>query len=133
MPDPTPYDPDSPPSSAEWRGASEADRLQRVIAFHRAHPIKAGSVQAHAGIHVIVENQLAKPHQATVKALARLQQAGLSRHEAVHAIGSVYAKEIYGVLRNQGRPAAQDDDPQARIDAAIDAIDAQAWLNAHSD
>jgi hypothetical protein len=34
-----------------------------------------------------------------VKTLARLQREGLSRHDALHAIGSVLAENLYELMR----------------------------------
>jgi hypothetical protein len=40
--------------------------------------------------HVIVENQAAQGLETPVRrTLARLQAEGLSRHDAVHAVGSI--------------------------------------------
>ncbi len=127
------YDPDFPLPSSEWLNMSESERLQRVTQYHTVNRIKAGSVQAHAAFHVTVENQIAMGQDSTVKAMARLQKDGLPRHEALHAIASVIAKQVYGVLRSPPGADDQSSDLQALLDSAIDALDAQAWLDSHSD
>lgn len=55
----------------------------------------------HALVHVVVENQLAAgdPKEARA-ALARLRKAGLSRHEALHAIGEIVAVDLFAVMRD---------------------------------
>jgi len=63
----------------------------------------------HAMMHVIVENQLALGDPPETRAtLERLLAAGLSRHAAVHAVGSVVAEALWKVLRDHAtfdRPA----------------------------
>ena len=58
----------------------------------------------HITVHSIVENQLAdgNPPQVDV-VLKALTLQGLSRHEAIHRIGSVLSEEIFHILKD-GRP-----------------------------
>ena len=54
----------------------------------------------HALMHVIVENQVAIDDPPEVRpTLKRLLDAGLSRHEAIHAIGSVVAEALFKVMK----------------------------------
>ncbi len=55
----------------------------------------------HVTIHTTIENQLAigQPPE-TGQAVEVLMQQGLSRHEAIHRVGTVLAEEIYGVLKD---------------------------------
>ena len=54
----------------------------------------------HALMHGIVENQLAARDPAEVATtLERLMVAGLSRHEAIHAIASVVAEALFKVAK----------------------------------
>jgi len=55
----------------------------------------------HVTIHMTIENQLAigQPPE-TGQAVEVLMQQGLSRHEAIHRVGTVLAEEIYGVLKD---------------------------------
>jgi hypothetical protein len=46
-------------------------------------------------MHVTVENQLAEHHPAATDAMNRLVADGLRRHDALHAIGSVLAEELF--------------------------------------
>ena len=56
----------------------------------------------HALMHVIVENQLASGDPREVRAtLEQLCGAGLTRHEALHAVGSVMAEAIWAVTQTQ--------------------------------
>jgi hypothetical protein len=96
------YDADRAPDPAGWTSASEGDRLAAVEAHHRAlaapHPA-VRQPRLHAAVHLVVENQLAagEPPQ-TRRALDRLVRGGLSRHDAIHALGSVVASSVHGAL-----------------------------------
>jgi hypothetical protein len=48
----------------------------------------------------VVENQLALGEEVVVETLARLQTEGLSRHDALHAIGSVLAADLYELMQD---------------------------------
>ncbi len=92
------YDPDNP-TTADWLELDEAERIELVSSYHRHKKIRLPNAQLHAVIHVIVENQLALGETVVVDTLARLQSEGLSRHDALHAIGSVLAEDLYELLR----------------------------------
>jgi len=92
------YDPDNP-TAADWLELDEAERIELVSSYHRRKKIRLPNAQLHAVIHVIVENQLALGETVVVDTLARLQSEGLSRHDALHAIGSVLAEDLYELLR----------------------------------
>jgi hypothetical protein len=92
------YDPDNP-TTADWLELDEAERIELVSSYHRRKKIRLPNAQLHAVIHVIVENQLALGETVVVDTLARLQSEGLSRHDALHAIGSVLAEDLYELLR----------------------------------
>jgi hypothetical protein len=56
----------------------------------------------HVVTHQIVENQIASNNPPeTAQSLARLMQQGLTRHEAVHEIGSVLARDIFEIMKSQ--------------------------------
>jgi hypothetical protein len=56
--------------------------------------------EAHATIHVIVENQIAAGDETPAReTLGRMIREGLDRHDAIHAIGNVlvgYMQELAG-------------------------------------
>ena len=96
------YDPDVAPNSSAWRALDEAERLVAVRDYHRRTKQPRGeSPDAHAAIHVGVENQLADKHPAATRAMSRLLEEGLDRHDAIHAIGSVLAGEMYQMLKTE--------------------------------
>jgi hypothetical protein len=56
----------------------------------------------HIQIHATVENQLEQDSPAGVREIVEeLLGRGISRHDAVHAVGSVLIQEIYGILKEQ--------------------------------
>lgn len=95
--------------------SSQEERAQRrrhAIAKEHAenpHPhLELKRLKAHLLIHDMVEQQLEAGHPSEVlDALRRLTGGGLSRHEAVHAIGALVAKEAFAMLRDK-RPFDED-------------------------
>ena len=98
----TKYDPEVDQPADRWLSTGEADRIAAVEAYHRHQRIHSPRPTLHATVHTIVENQLVLGEQVVIEALARLRSEGLTRHEAVHAIGMVLAEQIYDVLKDQG-------------------------------
>ena len=93
------YDPLRAPDPREWQSVDEAQRISLVKAYHRRTRAKLPDAQAHATIHVIVENQIAMGDEIPVRAtLERLMREGLDRHNAVHAIGCVLTNHLQHVL-----------------------------------
>jgi hypothetical protein len=93
------YDPGIPPPSADWLHTDEGERIEQVSSYHRRNNIHLPNDRLHAVIHVVVENQMALGETVVVETLARLQSEGLNRHDAVHAIGSVLAANLYELMR----------------------------------
>ena len=121
----TSYNPESPPAPGEWLQLPEHERVRIVATYHMVHRLKSGSAKAHAALHAIVENQAATGFGPTVRALARLQRQGLSRHEAVHAVGSVVSGFMFAAMNS---PTQTDSHAlQSAINSRIDALDAQSW------
>lgn len=118
------YDPDKTPDPREWLALDEQERIQLARNYHQAARIKMPSVKAHAAIHAAVENQIAIGFGPSCRALERLQKEGLTRHEAIHAIGSVLAAFIQELSTSE---VASQDDFQARMVTAIEALTAAKW------
>jgi hypothetical protein len=117
------YDPDIPAPGDDWLRLEERQRVVLVEGYHRDArvPLPKSARTPHAVLHVIVENQLAKNDERVASAVTRLMGQGLTRHEAIHAIGTVIAGITYD-LRNLG------DAPDAvreRYYAAIDGLSVQ--------
>ena len=84
------YDPDRAPDPKLWLAADEQDLMDVVARWHDRARIRIPNPRAHAALHVMVENQAAMLAETPVaEAIKRLMGEKLSRHEALHAIGSV--------------------------------------------
>jgi hypothetical protein len=120
------YDPEVAPDSREWIALDESERLLLVEEYHRDARISMPrrARRLHATMHTIVENQLALEDQTIVRAtLQRLMEAGLTRHEAIHAVGSVLAEHIYDLLHTQSLPA----EGHAPYYAALQQLTIEKW------
>jgi hypothetical protein len=117
------YDPTVPPDPDAWLQLDEAERIEAVLRYHKRVGIRVGSRRAHAAFHTIVENQIAEGLRSTCDAMDRLQQEGLDRHDAIHAVGSVLAGHIHGAL------AGKREVDQQEYDEELDALTAAAWLD----
>ena len=125
------YDPEMEPVGAVWLEIDEGERLLLVEEYHRDARIALPkrSRRLHASMHVIVENQLALNDDPVVRALARLMKEGLSRHDAVHAIGSVVAENIHDLLKQEDSP----DTVRVRYYAAVERLTAATWRASSDD
>ena len=119
------YDPEVAPIPEDWLSLDEHERVLIVEDHHRSAGIKLPNANVHAAIHTIVENQIAEQYDPTVRAMARLRKEGLSRHDALHAIGSVAAELFFDVLNTkyQGNANAV----QAEYSAAVERLSAKIW------
>jgi len=115
------YDPDIAPSAPLWLSLEEARRIALVEEYHDATALP--NARVHAAIHTAVENQIAMNLPSVVAAVARLQAQGLDRHDTVHAIGSVLATHMWGLLR--GNISAGD--PTAEYFAELDELTVESW------
>jgi len=119
------YNPECMPEPASWLELDEQERIVLVETYHRVARIKLPNVTAHAALHAIVENQIALNLDPVVRAMHRLGKEGLTRHDAVHAIGSVVAEHLFDMLKtNQNDDAAA---LQARYYAAVERLSAASW------
>ena len=119
------YNPDTSPVPTDWLGSDEGERIELVSAYHRRQKIKLPNSQLHAVIHVVVENQLALGDEMVVKTLARLQGEGLSRHDALHAIGSVLAENLYELMQEGD---ASTGESYQRYLERLQRVTAKNWL-----
>ena len=121
------YDPDKAPDPRDWLAGDEARRIDLVSAYHHRAGIRLPSLKGHSTLHVIVENQLATGEPAVVEALERLQQEGLTRHAAVHAIGSVLLEHLNWLMQ-QPEVATE---PNTRYFNRLEKLTAAGWLAGH--
>ena len=119
------YDPSIAPEPEAWLDLDESERIGLVQDYHRKQRIKLPNLKMHAVFHAIVENQLAEGVESVVRAMSRLNAEGLSRHDALHAIGSVLAEALHDSINmNADAPPGA---AQARYDAAVERLTAAEW------
>lgn len=118
------YDPERAPDPEEWLALDEQERIFLVEHFHRDARIKLPSITAHAAFRAIVENQIAEGLESVVRAMERLTKQGLTRHDAVHAIGSIVAAHMQELFKTKDAATSQ-----ARYNAAVERITAKSWRN----
>lgn len=116
------------PDPELWLAADESQKLAAIEAHHRALGVDLPNAGLHAMMHAIVENQLAADAPAEARAtLDRLVAAGVARHEAVHAIGSVVADAVWSAQRGH---AIVDRDAMV---AALARLDPDDWRDGEPD
>lgn len=118
------YDPDVAPLASEWLALDEGERLLLVERYHEREDPELPNVRLHASIHVIVENQLAEGFPASRAAFERVRKGGLSRHDAIHAVGSVVAEHLAKLL-DAGKG---EGDPNVALERALNELTAEKWL-----
>ena len=118
------YDPDTSPNATDWLETDEGERIELVSSYHRRKKSRLPNAQLHSVIHVVVENQLALGESIVIETLARLQGEGLSRHDAVHAIGSVLAADLYELMQESSEAAG---DAYHRYLERLQALTAKSW------
>jgi uncharacterized protein YoaH (UPF0181 family) len=121
------YDPEVQPNAESWLELDEQQRISLAEAFHRRAKIDLPNVKAHATFHAIVENQLALGLASVVRAIPRLMNQGLSRHDAVHAVASVLADQLYEQASLKTEDTAEV--VNARYEAAVEQLTAKSWIS----
>ncbi|MFB9127639.1 hypothetical protein E2553_41795 [Paraburkholderia dipogonis] len=119
------YNPERAPEPDSWLELDEHERIALVETYHRIARIKLPNVTAHAALHAIVENQIALNLEPVVRAMVRLAKEGLTRHDAVHAIGAVVAEHLFDILKTEHNDDAATS--QARYYAAVERATAASW------
>ncbi len=118
------YDPETAPVAAAWLALEEEERINRVASYHRHAKVKLPNLQIHAALHSVVENQIAEELQTVRDTVARLQAEGLSRHDAIHAVGSVLVGRLQALMR-EGAPAHFEVEAYFQ---ELRSLTAQRWL-----
>ena len=119
------YDADHDPDRHAWLGLDEDTKIELVVTYHRRHRSRTPRVRLHATFHTIVENQVAANEPVVVETLKRLRHEGLSRHDAVHAIASVLAAQVYDVLKHEQPETGHD--PNEAYAAELRQRTAASW------
>ncbi|GAB4337076.1 MAG: hypothetical protein Kow0037_19340 [Calditrichia bacterium] len=94
------YNPLTSPDPKVWLDLDEQERIDLIRDYHEQSGIELPNLTLHAVIHTIVENQLAMNDLRVKETLDRLLTEGLDRHDALHAIGSILADQIFSATRD---------------------------------
>jgi hypothetical protein len=124
------YNPDIDPDADQWIALDEASRIDLVEKYHRREETQPPSPTAHAVVHTVLETQIAMGTEVVIDAIRRLRSQGLSRHEALHAVGSVLAAHMMNLMQNSPEPGT---DPNAPYFDAVRRLTAEAWLRSADD
>ncbi len=115
------YDADQDRDAKTWLELDEAERMDAVVRCHKGIGLKGGPARLHAVVHTAVENQLAEGHEGARRTLDRLVAEGLTRHEAIHAIGTPLSEQMLAALK-LGRPF-----DAAGYERALERLTAASW------
>ncbi len=118
------YDPLKQPNAEEWLALDEQERICLVEQYHKKAGVVLPNGQLHAGMHAVVENQLAQAIPAVCETLSRLMADGLDRHDALHAIATV----LVGHMSNAMRDGPGKGDPNERYYQALRAFTVADWF-----
>jgi hypothetical protein len=114
------YDPDHAPDPTAWLALTEDERLEAVAGYGEYAGSGRDKIQLHRSAHVIVETQIAMGDETPAAATAqRLMDQGLSRHDAVHAIGCVLLEHASSLL--------SDNANQSDYAAALERLTPETW------
>jgi hypothetical protein len=93
------YDAIEQPDPEIWLELDETERVDLVIDYHCRIGVQLETLELHAMVHMVVENQVALGEVTPVpETLDRLMHEGLDRHEAVHAIGSILMRILFDAV-----------------------------------
>ncbi len=117
------YDAETFSPNQEWLALDEMERMIVVMEYHKRLKINMPNARLHAIAHVVVENQLDEGLEPVKEKLAELIRDGLSRHDAIHAIGTVVMAQTYDMLKN----GKTDDQPVLAYYDRLKKLTAKSW------
>lgn len=124
------YDPLASPDPEEWLALDESERIELVERHHRRAKEKMPNLTLHATIHAVVETQSALRDETPVRrTLERLQNEGLDRHDAVHAVGSVLAAHLFELMKGNAPKEAS----KAFYATQVEALTADGWRHSYAE
>ena len=113
------------PDPKEWLELDESLRIELVrksIGEDIEDDVPEDAKYLHATIHVVVENQLAMCVDPVPVTMEKLTRQGLTRHEALHAIGAILSEDIFNLLQSNEKSW-----PQNRYRQRLDKLTANRW------
>jgi hypothetical protein len=124
------YNPEIVPEPKSWLAMPEMERMRVIKNYHVESQIKLPNIKGHAALHTLVENQIATGYGPSRRAIARLLEEGLSRHEALHAIGSVITELYFNAAMSP--QVGESEDHQTQLKNAIENLSAKQWKDKYS-
>lgn len=127
----TRYDPERAPDPARWLATDEQQRIDIVRRYHRRAGLRIAREMAHAAIQEVVETQVAMGDETpAAETLQRLMAEGLSRHDALHAVGSVLIGHMNDILQADEDPGPDVNETYFR---ELRELTAEKWLQSGDD
>jgi hypothetical protein len=118
------YDPLEAPKPEEWLALNEQERIDLAQHYHRSARIRLPNAKVHATVHAMVETQIALGDETPARRTAqRLMDAGLDRHEAIHAIGWVLIEFMSDLMETPELGT----DPNEPYFAALERLTVEDW------
>lgn len=118
------YDPSKTPNKDLWLGLDEQERIALVRDYHSA--IDDDSEESmkpfHSILHAIVENQIAEEVEPVPATMDKLQRQGLSRHEALHAVGAVLSEGLFKTMQGD-----KEEFENTQYRRRLDKLTAKRW------
>lgn len=119
------YDPDNAPDPTEWRALEVQERIRVVVAYHSTAKKDTKKPKVHALLHVNVENMLLQARGPATRAMSRLMEEGLTRHQAIHALATVWL--VYPVDSWSGDTSQSPREKQAAFNHAMENLSIDEW------
>jgi hypothetical protein len=117
------YDPMIALDPRQWNSLDEYERVALVVKYHQEAGIELPDENAHALLHVVIENQIAQGDELPVEAvLHRLTDDNLDRHDAVHAIAGILTNHIFELMHGEDAALGNDE-----YYAELEKLTAEKW------
>lgn len=119
------YNPAVSPNPEMWQQTDEGELLSLIQDYVEFNESDVESPTVHAAIHLAVENQIAATEDSVpaVETMLRLITAGVTRHNAIHAIGSVTIEQLHRTTDKEATPMTPEE-----FTAAYHALNPAEWL-----
>jgi hypothetical protein len=103
------YDPALAPDPKEWLELDEDTRQLSIENYHRRAGVDLPNERLHAAVHLVIENQSALGDELPVRrTIERLMAEGLDRHDAIHAVSTVFTDFMIDIQKPEVRNRMQD-------------------------
>ena len=109
------YNPAKSPDRQQWMALDKTRQLELVRQAHTDMDAGESAVASHCGMHSAVETQIAENSPGVRNAMGRLRKQGISRHNAVHAIGLVLIQHMRRMATSQDEPDVANSHYQTKL------------------